>query len=149
LRIGLQVKNKDDTDPIMKLYEQIQMPNGLTAEVHDLSREIAANTVRVEMIIKIRVALSPDDFSEPLQFERTRAVFGEEIVFEHRLGQSFVNNDQKDVVFRTLLETFKQASLPYLSNQKFRTRFAASKYRDILQNPYKYRILQDGRTESA
>jgi hypothetical protein len=149
LRMVLQVKNKDDKGRIMKLYEQIQMPNGLTAEVHDLSREIAANTVRVEMIIRIRVALNPDDFAEPLHFEQTRTVFGEEIVFEHRLGQSFVSNDQKDVIFRTLLETFKQASLPYLSNPKFRTRFAASKYREILQNPYKYRIRQDERTESA
>jgi hypothetical protein len=145
----LQVKSKDDKGRIMKLYEQIQMSNGLTAEVHDLSREIAANTARVEMIIRIRVALSPDDFAEPLHFERTRAVFGEEIVFEHRMEKSFVSNEQADAVFRTLLETFKQTSLPYLSNPKFRTRFAASRYREILHNPYQYRILKDGRTESA
>ena len=86
MRIGLQVKNKDDKGRTMKLYEQIQMPNGLTAEVHDLSREIAADTARVEMIIRIRVALRPDDFAEPLHFEKTRDVFGEEIVFEHRMG---------------------------------------------------------------
>ena len=149
LRIGLQVKNKDDKSRIMKLYEQIQMPNGLTAEVYDLSRQIAADTSRVEMIISIRVALRPDYFAEPSQFEQTRAVFGEEIVFEHRMGQSFVSNDQKDSVFRALLENFKQASLHYLSNPKFRNRFAASKYREILQNPYKYRIRQAERTESA
>jgi hypothetical protein len=70
----LQVKNKDDKGHAMKLYEQIQMPNGLTVEVHDLSREIAANTVRVELIIRIRVALSPDDFADPLHFERTRVL---------------------------------------------------------------------------
>ena len=145
----LQVKNKDDKGPLMKLCEQIPMPNGLTVEVHDLSREIAADTFRVEMIIRIRVALRPDDFAEPSQFEQTHAVFGEEIVFEHRLERSFVTSEQKDEVFRTLLETFKQASLPYLSNPKFRNRFAASKYREILQNPYKYRIRQDERTESA
>jgi len=149
LRMGLQVKNKDDKGRTMKLYEQIQMPNGLTAEVHDLYREIAANTARVEMIVRIRVALRPDDFAEPLHFEQTRAVFGEEIVFEHRMGQSFVSNEQTDAVFRTLLATFKQTSLPYLSSLKFRARFAASRYREILQNPYKYRIRQDGRTESA
>lgn len=149
LWIGLQVKNKDDKGRIMKLYEQIPMPNGLTAEVYDLSREIAAGTARVEMIISIRVALRRDDFAEPLHFDQTRAVFGEEIVFEHRMGQSFVRNDQKDEVFRALLETFKQASLHYLSNPKFRNRFAASRYREILQNPYKYRIRQDNPTESA
>ena len=150
LRMGLQVKIKDDKgQAMMKLYEQIAMPNGLTVEVHDLSRQIAADTVRVEMIIRIQVALSPDDFAEPSRFEQTRAVFGEDIVFEHRLERSFVTSAQKDDVFRTLLSTFKQASLPYLSSLNFRTRFAESKYREILQNPYKYRQRQDNPAESA
>jgi len=134
---------------MMKLHEQIQLPNGLTVEVHDLSRLIAANTVKVEMIIRIPVALRPDDFADPSRFEQTRAVFGEEIVFEHRLERSFVTSEQKDDVFRTLLSTFKQASLPYLASLKFRTRFAESKYREILQNPYKYRQRQDNSTVSA
>jgi hypothetical protein len=145
----LQVKFKDDKgQPMMKLYEQIPMPNGLTAEVHDLSRQIAADTVRVELVIRIPVTLSPDDFAETSQFEQTRAVFGEEIVYEHRLERSFVTSENKDSVFRGLLDTFKQASLPYLASPKFRTRLAASKYREILQNPYKYRHRQDNPTES-
>lgn len=134
---------------MMKLFEQIRLPNGLTAEVYDLSRPIAADTIKVEMIIKIRVELLPDYFAEPAPFSQTRAVFGPEIFFEYRMGQSFVSNKEKDTVFRTLLETFKQDSLPYLSSAKFPGRFALSKYREILKNPYKYRITQDDRTESA
>ena len=133
----------------MKLFEQIPMPNGLTADVYDLSRPIAADTTKVEMIIKIRVELLPDYFTEPAPFTQTRAVFGPEIFFEYRMGQSFVSHDEKDRVFRTLLETFKLDSLPYLSSPKFPARFALSKYREILQNPYKYRTRQDDRTESA
>lgn len=131
----------------MKLYEQIPMPNGLTVEVFDLSRQIATDTVRVEMAIRIPLILRPDDFEEPLQFEQTRAVFGNEIVFEHRVERSFIGRDQKDDIFQALLETFKQASLPYLSNPKFRHRFAMSKYREILKNPYKFRIRKDRLTE--
>ena len=133
----------------MKLFEQIPMPNGLTAEVYDLSRPIAADTTKVEMIIKIRVELLPDYFTEPAPFAQTRAVFGPEIFFEYRMGQSFVSNDEKDSVSQRLLDTFKQDSLPYLSNSKFPARFALSKYREILQNPYKYRTRQDDRTEST
>jgi hypothetical protein len=146
----LQVKDKGDTGyTMMKLFEQIPMPNGLTAEVYDLSRPIAADTTKVEMIIKIRVELLPEHFAETAPFSRTRAVFGPEIFFEYRMGQSFVSNKEKDTVFRILLETFKQDSLPYLSNPKFPARFALSKYREILQNPYKYRIPEDDRTEPA
>ena len=79
----------------------------------------------------------------------TRAVFGPEIFFEYRMGQSFVSNGEKENVFRKLLETFKQDSLPYLSSPKFPARFALSKYREIMQNPYKYRNQQDDRAESA
>jgi hypothetical protein len=146
----LQVKIKDDKGrSMMKIYEQIPMSNGLTASVYDLSRQIAADTVKVELVARIPVTLRPDDFSEPSQYERTRAVFGEEIVFEHRRERSFVKTEQKEQVFSAMLETFKQASLPYLSHPQFRTRFAASKYRDILQNPYKYRSAPESRTESA
>ena len=134
---------------MMKFYERIPLSNGLTVEVHDLSRPIAADTVRVELVARIPVTLNPDDFAEPSQYERTCAVFGEEIVFEHRMERSFVSSEQKDDVFRTMLETFRQALLPYLSNPKFRARFAVSKYRDILQNPYKYRQRQDHPTEFA
>jgi hypothetical protein len=146
----LQVKDKGDTrQAMMKLFEQIPLANGLTAEVYDLSRPIAADTTKVEMTIKIRVELLPEYFTETAQFGQTRAAFGPEIFFEYRMGQSFVGNEEKDHVFRTLLETFKRDSLPYLSSPKFSARFAQSKYREILQNPYKYRIPQDDRTESA
>jgi hypothetical protein len=144
LRMGLQVKNKDDKGPFMEPYEKIPLFNGLTAEVYDLSRQIAADTVRVELMIRIPVTLRPDDFDEPSQYEKTRAILGEEIYFEHRMERSFVGKNQGGDVFRTLLENFKQASLSYLSTPKFRNRLAASKYQEILQNPYKYRIRQDG-----
>lgn len=149
LRMGLQVKNKDDKGRCMKLFEQIPMPNGLTAEVQDLSRPIAADTARVEILIRIPMTLRPDDFAEPSQYEQARTVFGDEIFYERRLLQSFVKNDQKDAVFAMLLDNFKQASLSYLSSSKFRARFAASKYRDILQNPYKYRMRPDDGMGSA
>jgi hypothetical protein len=146
----LQVKIKDDRKRFMsKPIEQIPLPNGLTAEVHDLSRSIAADTVRVELAVIIRLELRPDDFAEPSHFECMRSVFGNEMLYERRLLQSFVNNDQKEAVFSMLLENFRQASFRYLGSPDFRSRFVTSKYRDFKQNPYKYRILQDDRTEPA
>ena len=131
----------------MEPTEQIRMPNGLTAEVYDLSRQIAADTTRVEIIIRIGMALRPDDFAETSQYEQTCAAFGPEIFFEHRMVKSFVNNEGKEAAFHTLLEIFKRDALPYLSTPQFPTRFALSKHREILKNPYKYRIRQDNRTE--
>jgi hypothetical protein len=122
----------------MKLYEQMALPNGLTAEVYDLSRPIAANTTKVEMVIKISMKLQPNYFVEPTHFEQTKKIFGPDIVFEHHMERSFVLNADVDDVTHALLGTFKKDSLPYLSSSIFPARFAQSKYRDIVKNPYKY-----------
>lgn len=133
----------------MKLFEQIPLPNGLAAEVWDLSRAIATDTARVEILIRIPVPLSPDDFDAPSRYEKVCAAFGDAITYERRLLQSFVRNAQRDAVFRILLDHFKQASLPYLSGPAFRARFIAAKYRELLQNPYKYRVPQRDGGEPA
>lgn len=133
----------------MKLIEQIPLNNGLCVQVYDLSQPIARDTVRVEILVKIPLQLRPDDFTEPSQYEKTRAVFGDEIAYERRLVQSFVNNDEQEQTCAALLDNFRRASLPYLAHPDFRTRFAASKYRDILQNPFKYSFMQQDRTEPA
>ena len=122
----------------MKLFERIPLPNGLEAEVYDLSRPIAVDTTKVEMLIKIRVTLRPEYFAASAHFEQTRKVFGPEICYEYRTGQSFVANEEKEAVFGALLESFKKDALPYLSGGKFPGRFAMSRFMDILKNPYKY-----------
>jgi hypothetical protein len=130
----------------MKLFERINLSNSLVAEVYDLSRPIAADTSKVEMVIKIRVTLRPDYFAAPDHFEQTRKIFGADIFYEYSMGQSFVNNDEKEKVFGSLLDSFKRDSLPYLSGDKFPGRFALSKYRDILKHPYKYYGVQTEQT---
>ena len=130
----------------MQLFEHIPLPNGLVAEVYDLSSPIAADTTKVEMVIKIKVELRPDYFSAPAHFEQTRKIFGSDIFYEYRMGQSFVNTEEKEKVFGALLDSFKKDSLPYLSGEKFPGRLAMSKYTEILKNPYKYR---DDQTEQV
>ena len=107
--------------------------------LNDLSRTIAPDTTKVEMVIKIRVALRPEYFAAPAHFEQTRRIFGPELCYEYRTGQSFVANGEKDAVFGALLESFRKDALPYLSGEKFPGRFALSKYMDIVKHPYQYR----------
>lgn len=122
----------------MQLYEQTPLPNGLVLNVLDLSRPIAADTMKVALLIRIAVTLKPEYFTEMAHFRRTRDIFGLEIPFEYRLERSFVSNEEKDLVFKHLLDAFKQDTLPYLSSDKFPCRFALSRYREILTHPYKY-----------
>jgi hypothetical protein len=118
--------------------DKIPLSNGLIVEVHDLSRAIAADTTKVELLIKIDIKLSESFFTNREQFELTRSIFGDAVFFEYRKERTFVNNADTQTVFHEFLETFKKDSLPYLSHTDFARRFCLSKYSDIVKHPYKY-----------
>lgn len=129
----------------MKLIEEIPLANGLKVEVWDKSISIAADTIKVELLIRCKVELKPSDFTKPEHFELVKKVLGPEFFFEYKKERSFVNNKNKDVVFQELLDAFKKDSLPYLSKPIFPRNFALSKYWDIEKNRYKYRSYFDGK----
>ncbi len=123
----------------MNLVDTIELPNGLKMEIWNASRLIAADTVKVDLIIRIKVGLRPEYFPSPDQFELTRKIFGPEVVFEYRKERSFIAKDLRDSTFDKLLEEFRSTSLDYISKPNFPSRFALSKYMDVKKNPYKYK----------
>jgi len=122
----------------MKLVEEIALPNGLVAEVWDQSRIIAADTTKVTLLVRIRLTLKEEFFSNPEQLRITQKVFGPDICYELKKERTFVSNTEAWHVFKTFLEEFKRDALPYLSRDKFPAGFARSKYLDIRKHPYKY-----------
>ncbi|MGD1151973.1 MAG: hypothetical protein ABR911_03755 [Syntrophales bacterium] len=134
----MQVKYKDDRKVHMILVEEIPMPNGLIVEIWDKSVSIAADTMKVALLIRIRVELRPSYFIKADHYELVRKIMGPEIFFEQKRERAFVRDKEKDVVFQELLDNFKKNSLPYLSRPSFPRSFALSKYWDIEKNSYKY-----------
>ncbi len=122
----------------MVLVEKIAMPNGLTAEVWDASVSIAADTTKVELLVKIGIKLQPSYFAKYDHYEIVRKIMGPEIFFEYNRERTFVRDEEKELLFRELLDNFKRTSLPYLSKSSFPRSFALSKYVDIEKNSYKY-----------
>lgn len=123
----------------MKHVENLSLPNGLSMDVWDVSRQIAADTVKVELIIKMDVAFENSYFEEEDHYLKTRRVFGPVGNYEYRKERTFVHNAETETVFRNLLDDFKKDALPYLAKDEFPRKFSQSKYREILQNWYKYK----------
>ena len=48
----------------MKHLEKITLPNGLHLDVWDASRRIAADTTKVELVIKMNIPFAADHFAE-------------------------------------------------------------------------------------
>ena len=122
----------------MKLYEKIPLPNGVTLDIWDYSRPIAADTTKVELVAQIEVEFKASYFSKPEYYNKLVKTIGAKDLYEYRKAMSFVKSDQKEAVFRELLDAFKRDTLPYLSRDEFPRQYARSKFREIEQNWFKY-----------
>ena len=74
----MQVKYKDDRKVHMILVKEIPMPNGLIVEIWDKSVSIAADTMKVALLIRIRVELRPSYFIKADHYELVRKIMGPE-----------------------------------------------------------------------
>ena len=122
----------------MRLVEVIALPNGLEARVEDLSRTIAADTASVVLVVRVPVAVKREYFEEAADCEKTKRIFGPEIVFEYRNERTFVPAGEREALFEEFLAGFKKDVLPYLSKEQFPARYVLSKHREIVKDPWKY-----------
>ena len=144
----MQVKLKNDKDnsfenniqdqPQMKLLEEIKLGNGLTLKIFDLSRAIAAKTVKVELSMRIKINLEKSYFAEACDYEQVKNIFGEELTYDHKAERIIVSKENEDTVREELINTFKNNLLNYISSANFAQKLALAMLRDIKKDPYKY-----------
>lgn len=123
----------------MKRIETLHLSNGLVLTVNDLSRRIAADTVKVELSFQMKVNVEPSFFASPDDHRQLTGIFGDELTYEHKLERTFVAEAEESATRADLLETFKKNSLGYLSKPDFAQKMALSLLKDIRRNPFKYR----------
>lgn len=122
----------------MTLYEKIPLPNGMTLALWDDSREVAAKTVKVELVAQMEVSFEASFFPQKEEYDKLVKTFGTIGIYEYRKIRPLLKAVQKDAVFEELVTDFKNNVLPYLSKADFPRQFARSKFRDIKINWYKY-----------
>lgn len=124
----------------MNLIEEIYLTNGLKLNIFDLSRPIAADTVKVEISVQSKIDLKESYFSDSRDYHQVKRIFGDNFSYEYKMGRSFVAKENQDALREELLCTFKSNSLHYLSSVNFPQKFALATLRDIKNNPYKYQL---------
>jgi hypothetical protein len=149
--LALQVKSKNgkDSTPVlnhvrnikqMKLIEEIYLANGLQLNIFDLSRPIAAGTVKVEIFVQSKIDLKESYFSNSRDYHQLKRIFGDNFSYEYKMKKSFVAKENQEAIREELLCTFKSNSLQYLSSVNFPQKFALATLKDIKNNPYKYQL---------
>lgn len=124
----------------MKLIEEISLPNGLILNIFDLSRDIAADTTKVEVAFKVDINLKESFFENFQDYQDVKKIFGEKLVFKNKEERTFVEKEKYREVREELINIFKNNLLHYLGTKNFDEKYARSLLRDIRKNPYKYQI---------
>lgn len=122
----------------MELLEEIKLSNGLTLQIFDLSRAIAADTVKVELSMQIKINLETSFFANTSDYDQVKNIFGEEITYTHKAERMIVSKVNENNVREELINTFKNNLLNYLSAANFSQKLALAMLRDIKKDPYKY-----------
>ena len=122
----------------MELLEEIKLSNGLTLQIFDLSRAIAADTVKVELSMQIKINLETSFFANTSDYDQVKNIFGDELTYTHKAERTIVSKGNEDDVREELISTFKNNLLNYLSAANFSQKLALAMLRDIKKDPYKY-----------
>jgi len=122
----------------MELLEEIKLSNGLTLHIFDLSRAIAADTVKVELSMQIKINLETSFFTDASDYDQVKNIFGEELTYTHKAERMIVPRENENDVREELISTFKNNLLNYLSAANFSQKLALAMLRDIKKDPYKY-----------
>jgi hypothetical protein len=142
MRLGIWMtslnKNNSRNWVQMKLIEEIKLANGLRLKIYDLSRAIAADTVKVELSLQMKISLKKSYFANTQDYDQVKDLMGDELDYENKLERSFVLKKNEDSVRDDLINTFKSNSLDYLASVNFPQKMALSILKDIKKNPYKY-----------
>jgi len=130
----------------MKSIEEIVLPNGLKLNIFDLSREIAAPTVKVEIAFKINICLKESFFVNSADYQQVKKYFGDKLTYEYTLERAYIKKEKGAEIREELINTYKNNSLPYVGVDNFAGKFALSLLKDIQKNPYKYQCKADNQT---
>ena len=122
----------------MNLIEEVKLDNGLNLKIFDLSRPIAADTVKVEISFQTKISLKKSYFTDAQDYATVSNIMGDELAYEHKAERSFVPKENEESVREELINTFKNNSLDYLASVDFPKKMALAMLRDIKTNPYKY-----------
>ena len=122
------------TDTPGTVIREIELENGQTLVISDLSRKISADAHVVIMQAAMEIEVSPELFDNGslsgLTIDDIRDTLGEKVVYEYRLERNFILNHEKDGVLEALMDTFMKNMDRYISHPKFAPKLVLKQYKD-------------------
>jgi hypothetical protein len=116
-----------------KLIRTEKLANGLKLELLDLSRPLAGDRWAVAVVARAAVPVTAQSAGAAADsWTAVRDLLGLEVVYEKKMGRSFVDGAEKDAVVAAIVASFCQQVLPYIARPLFVPRFISQRYREAL-----------------
>lgn len=117
------------------VIDQIELNNGQTVVIEDMSRKIGADAwvviLKVSMAIAVKPQLFVPDQLNGIQIDDIIDRLGDTVTYEYRAERNMIMDHEKEQVLASLIQTFLTNMKGYLEKPVFPGRLVLKKYRDL------------------
>ena len=120
-----------------KLIKTMKLKNGLDLDFYDMSRKLAGDRWYVGFVARIDIALT-DSLSESQQLsdysiDKIRAGLGETVSYQQERKRYFIDEDEKDALLLSLMDSFIETTLDYFSHPDFPGKYVVKEFKAYLK----------------
>ncbi len=120
---------------IGNIIEKIRLPNDLELELIDKSRVLAGDRWLVSLEARIVIPIDKK-YLEGIKeadhvIEILKKQYNENVEYSYTQEKHFVDQREKDKVFKSFVENIKKNAIHYLSHPKFAQKTLLARYRDL------------------
>lgn len=120
-----------------RIFKTIELENGHTLVISDLSRKISENACVVVMKANMEIKIVKELFSDtPLsdfKFQDILGVLGDKAVYEYKIERNFIMDHEKDEIFGNIVETYIKNMGQYVAKQGFPGKFVLKEYKNRIK----------------
>ena len=120
-----------------RIVKTIELENGQTLVMSDLSRKISEDACVVVMKATMEIKITKELFSDtPLsdyKFQDILGVLGDTVIYEYKNKRNFIMDREKEEIFKNIVETYLKNMGQYVAKQGFPGKFVLKEYKNRLK----------------
>ena len=125
-----------------KLIQTVELKNRMKLIIYDCSRKLAGDRWLVKLIARMEIPVSGVLFHSASQLTETvneiKNALGEKVFFEQKRERYFIDETEKETIFKELYDNFMKSTLDYLSNDAFPEKYVLKKFREKVEKDSSY-----------
>lgn len=117
-----------------KLVKTIDLKNGIQLKIFDGSRKVAGDRWMINLVARMDIpvmeTLVKNGRESSESIDEIQTMIGEKVSFEQKRERIFIDESEKDSVFKEMVDIFLNHTLRYLSREAFPKQYVMKKYRE-------------------